>query len=117
MFIFEPNQLGSSEDSSKDPRSSPREVESSNNKGDNRNHFDVSDETCDDSDFMHTRPSSTDTDEFNASQNIQENKELIIGKRIQKLETSKTQGRPTETARSDQQKVLININDQAILTE
>ena len=70
----------------------------SNNKG-NRNHFNVSDETCDDSDFSSSKPSSTNYDEFNACQNNQDQKELIMMKQIQEIKTSKAQGWPTETAR------------------
>ena len=65
----------------------------------NRNHTDVSEVLSDDFDFSNSKPSSTNYDEFNASQNNQDRKELIMKKQIQELETSKAQGWPTETAR------------------
>ena len=87
---IEPNHLGLEEGSNNDSRT-PR---NNNNKGNNitknnRNHIDVSEVLSDDSEFTHTRPSSMNNDEFNASQNNQEKGKLTMKKQIQELETSK----------------------------
>ena len=66
-----------------DSRNNPKGPKDGNNKS-NKNHFDASD-------LMHTRPSSTHNDEFNTSQNNKEDRELIMGKQEQRLETSKEQ--------------------------
>ena len=64
---------------------------------------------------MHTRPSSTHNDEFNTSQNNKEERQLIMGKQEQRLETSKEQREPTGTANSNIQQLLTSFTDQATL--
>ena len=49
----------------------------------NRNHTDVSEVLSDDFDFSNSKPSSTNYDEFNASQNNQDQEELIKENQIQ----------------------------------
>ncbi|XP_057545740.1 uncharacterized protein LOC130824737 [Amaranthus tricolor] len=110
---IEPYQLGSCEDSNNNPKASKESM--NNNNKNNKNHVDEFYEACEDSDFIHTNPSSTYSDESNTSQNNQEDNQLIMRKQKQELKNNNDQQQAKIRGIQGHQQPLTNSTDQATL--
>ena len=86
-----------------------------NNNKSNKKHVDELYEACEDSNFMHTNPSSTYKDESNISQNNQEDNQLIMRKQKQELRNKEDQQQAKIKGIQSHQQPLTNSTDQATL--